>query len=208
MWILLAILGFLLVILLWPVCLNVTYQGELKVRARVLGIPFTVFSEKKAAKKPAPAKTAGPVAGPKRKLLNLSRRLKEDGLWETVSFLKELAAIILKGAQKLFRAAWVRSLKLDIQIGGEDAAKTAMNYGKVSASVYPALEIIGGFIRIGKKKILLTPDFVTGTSGVQFAVKIWVCPVRALWAGLWFLVRFSRQTSPPPANGVYKSKKV
>lgn len=209
-----SVLGFLLLLLcclLWPVSLRVTYTDELRVKARVLGVPVTLFpGREKPPKKEKPAKKPGKRRTKREeqreKWLDLSRMLKEDGVGATLRTLQELAAILWKAARRVLRAITVRHLWLRLEIGGEDAAQTAIRYGQVCAALYPTVEAIGELVRIRQKELEVTPQFPDGESSVQLDVRLWVTPLRVLWAGLCLVCGLALRSGKQKANTQTESK--
>ena len=47
---------------------------------------------------------------------------------------------------------------------GDDAAQTALNFGRLNAAIYPSAGLINGHKRIKKLHIGITPDFTTTKS--------------------------------------------
>ncbi len=208
LYIVLGILAFLLLILLWPVSFRVSfrvsYRDELLIKARILGIPVTLFPGREKPEKPKqekpgkkPSKRKKRREAEQEKLLDLSRMLKEDGIGGTLHYFRELAAMLMKAARRALRAITIRKLWLRIHIGGDDASTVAIQYGRVCAALFPAVELVGGLVKIGKRDIEVTPAFLSENSGAQLDIRIWVTPLRVLWAGLClvcsFAFRFSRQ---------------
>ena len=94
-------------------------------------------------------------------------------------------------------------------VAGEDAADTAMAYGRVNAVVYTAYALALGFLRIEKPDIQIRPDFTAEEGKVDFASRARLTPLVALGAairiGCAFLVKTMRrkhaQEPPAPEKG-------
>lgn len=208
LYIVLGILALLFLCLLLPVSLRVSYRGELWVRARILGVPVTLFPRRekpgkagaKRAAKP-PSKRRQKREKEREKLIDLSRMLKEDGVGGTLRFFGELAKLLWRAARRVLRAVTVRKLWLRMRIGGEDAADTALQYGRACAALFPGIEMIGTLVRVRRRDVKVTPLFPEGESSAQFEIRLWVTPLKVLWAGLCLVcgltLRLSGQRAGP-----------
>lgn len=212
LYVVLAVLGALLLILLLPVFAHIHYEGELQVRLRVLGIPFTLYPRpQKEAEKKKPRralrrsarKKQGKKAGKKEKegLPSVAAMLKEDGVGGTVHYLSEMAALVKTAAVRVLRAITVRSLMLRLTIGGEDAAQTAIRHGAVCGAVFPALAVLEGAMRVRRREVQVTPDFVYGESRVLLDMRLSAMPLRLLAAAIGLILGFIghtvKESSPP-----------
>lgn len=195
MWVvycLLAVLGLVLLALLVPVYGRVTYDGDLRVRLRVLGIPVTLLpapKEEKPPKKPRPEKRRQAAEKPSR-LQELRELLRQDDLAATLGFLRELAVLAGKTVGKALGAVTVDRLQLQLLLATGDPASTATLYGKVCGVLYPSLAIVERVIRVRRRSLRVEPNFLLEKSGVRFDLRLHVSVLRLLGAGLYLLVRF------------------
>ena len=140
LWIvLLSIFGLLLLLLIVPVYLRVTFQGELTVKIRIMGMPIKLYPKKK--KKDKPPKAGKPPKNKKQKpdkqrkeSFSVSQMLKEDGVGAVVSYYTSLAGMLKTGAKRLLRTVTVDHLDVRLTVASADAAETAQNYGRVCAA--------------------------------------------------------------------------
>ena len=95
--------------------------------------------KKKPKKKPAPKKDAGKKA---KKPSYLARLREKKGLSGLVSLLASLARIASGALKGLFSHTVIMKLDVGIALSGEDAATVAVNYGRLCAAVYPAVNVI------------------------------------------------------------------
>ena len=204
----LAVLGVLLLILLLPVSARVAYHGELRIQVRVLAIPFTVYprkekgkpkSRKAGRKRPVPKKTKKPKK--KDGLPSVAAMLKEDGVGATARYLTEMAALVKTAAVRVLRAITVRELKLRLTVGGEDAAQTAIRHGALCGAVFPALAALEGSMRVRRREVQVTPDFVYGESRADLDLRVSAVPLRLLYAVIGLMLGFVgytlRESAPP-----------
>lgn len=73
----------------------------------------------------------------------------------------ELIGIVL---EKFVAKIYFDKLEAEIRVAGDDAAQTALNFGRLNAAIYPIAGLINGHKRIKKLHIGITPDFTTTKS--------------------------------------------
>ncbi len=181
-----GLLGLLLILLLIPVSVGLTYGDELRVCVRVLGIPIFRFP---TAPKPAKPSTAS------HEVSAFSERLKRDSVGETVRVFEQLAALAAGTVRRVLSAVTVDKLQLQLYITGSDAAQTAENTGKICAVLYPAVAAVQQTVlRIKHREITVTPDFLADTGRVLADVTAHVIPLRAAGIVLWTCLRYGAIT--------------
>lgn len=208
MWVLYSLLGLLLLIVVAlsvPVFGRITYDGELAVRVRVLGIPITVVpqpekddeataSKPKKAKKGKKTKEEQPS-----KFKELVSLMKQDDLAGTLHFLHEAARLAVKTVGRVLRAVTVKQLDLQLIVATDDPATTAQRYGQVCSVLYPSLAGIEQVVRIHHRNLRVEPNFLMEKSAVRFDVRLRVSVWRLIGAGLalvWGFVVLKEQDNP------------
>ena len=187
---LLALLGLLVLLLLVPVFVRVQYREELTVCVRVWGIPVYRFPNAK----PRPPQTDKPKTTarkqPNTMLTDLSQRLKTDGVRAVAEEVQALARIAGGAARRVVRAITVRRLQLQLIVASCDAATTAQDTGRICAVLYPSLTAIQSVVRIRKREVTVTPDYLAEQGRVTAEVTGHVIPLRILWAALGAVVSY------------------
>ncbi len=189
---LLALLALVLAVLIIPVFGRVTYDGELTARVRVWGIPITLTPKpeqppKKPGKKAAKRR---PKTDKPSKWQEIKALLKEDGVGSTLGFLKDVASLAGRTANKALRAVTVKRLQLHLLIATEDAATTAQRYGQVCGVLYPALALVEQKVRVCRRQVRVEPNFLLEKSAVRFDIRVRISPWCLLGAGLSLLWGF------------------
>ncbi len=200
-YVLLGLLALLLLLLIVPVYARFTFDGEAHLCVRVWGVPVYRFPPKKVKKeKPVAAKSDKPKQADKPSFLRqLAEQLKTDGVGTTLRFFEQLAALAGGTAYRVLRAVTVDRLRLQLTVTGEDAAVAAQNTGKVCAVLYPAVTAVQQtLLRMRKREVTVTPDFLGDTNRVTADVTARVMPLRILVILLCALVRY---------NGILEHKK-
>ena len=99
----LSVLGVVLLIALAPITLRAAFDGELLVRLRIYGIPYTIAPRKKRKRAKAAGRKSGKIskkaikADKKRRKndpLSISQMLKEDGVGAVLAYLKGMASLM------------------------------------------------------------------------------------------------------------------
>ena len=156
--VLLCLLGIFVVLLLLllflPVWVIVGLRyDQLTIRVRVLFLTFTVFPMKEKPekeKKPAPKteqKEEEPRSPSKRFELSFSKLVQLAG--DAVGIFK-----MMLGALK------VRDISVTLPLHGQDAADTALFYGKFSAWFYGGIAVLQNAMDLQFESIELIPDFM------------------------------------------------
>lgn len=135
-------------------------EEEFILSFKLLFFVFTVSPEnkkkkKKKAKKKEKEKKERPA---KKEKDNFFRSHTSDfGVFDYI----ELIGIVI---EKFVAKIYFDKLEAEIRVAGDDAAQTALNFGRLNAAIYPIAGLINGHKRIKKLHIGITPDFTTTKS--------------------------------------------
>ena len=135
-------------------------EEEFILSFKLLFFVFTVSPEnkkkkKKKAKKKEKEKKERPA---KKEKDNFFRSHTSDfGVFDYI----ELIGIVI---EKFGAKIYFDKLEAEIRVAGDDAAQTALNFGRLNAAIYPIAGLINGHKRIKKLHIGITPDFTTTKS--------------------------------------------
>lgn len=203
LWIvLLSLLGLLLLLLIVPIYLRITFQGELTVKIRIWGIPFKLYPKKK--KKDKPPKAEKPRKNQKAKpeklrkeSFSVSQMLKEDGVGAVVSYYTSLARMLSTEAKRLLRAITVDHLDIRLTVASADAAETAQNYGRVCAAVFPAEAMLESCIRVKRRRVRVDPDFLAAKGKAALDIRLHAVPLRITWSFFRLLISFAFHQQVP-----------
>lgn len=135
-------------------------EEEFILSFKLLFFVFTVSPEnkkkkKKKAKKKEKEKKERPA---KKEKDNFFRSHTSDfGVFDYI----ELIGIVI---EKFVAKIYFDKLEAEIRVAGDDAAQTALNFGRLNAAIYPIAGLINGHKKIKKLHIGITPDFTTTKS--------------------------------------------
>ncbi|MBQ9861798.1 MAG: DUF2953 domain-containing protein [Clostridia bacterium] len=182
---LLGILLLLLALLIVPLYVRLTFNDELRLCVRVWGIPIFRYSSEGEVPQSTDEK-----AKPS-KLRSTAEQLKTNGVGATLHLVKKLTRLAAGAARRLLAAITVDKLCLQLYIAGSDAAETAETTGKVCAVLYPAVTALQQTVlRIRKRAITVTPDFLAEEGRVVADVTVHVIPIRIIMIAIWLAFRY------------------
>ena len=172
----LSVIALILVLLLFPVRLYVTYIGDkTQVFLRYLFIKIKLLPQdkKKGSKKSG--------KGQEKKISPPSEPQKSSG----DSFIDRLEALLagISSAGRVVRlilSMHNADIDLTVRVGGDDAAEIAVSCGKLSAYLHSALAVIANTICVKKRKITVLPDYDSKKTLYTLYAKLWFLPIRLI----------------------------
>ena len=168
LYIILGILLLLFLILLIPVEVIAHYSDDLALTVKVLFYRLNLLPKPEKPKKTKPKKKEEPKPKPKEKKKEkpeekkpsyLEKLKEKKGLSGVVSLLTGLAKIAGSTLKGLFSHVVIRRMDIGIALASEDAASTAVNYGRLCSVVYPAVDIIVASTVCKDYRVSLEPVF-------------------------------------------------
>ena len=167
LWVVLGLLALLAVLLIVPAAVAVEYkQGEFTARLKLLGI----FSFRLQPAKPEP---------------------KLHMTFEKVQGILSAAGAFMR---RVFRALHFTGIIFILPIHRDDAAQTAVAYGRAQAWVGGAAAALQNFFNLSFRQVRILADF-TGeiTAGPYFSCKIGASPIIMITAALYALVQLKNE---------------
>lgn len=160
LYILLGIALFVALVMFIPITLRASYKekfwcavyiGFVKLQL----VPAKPKKEKKKKVKKQTPKTEQPKKATKKK----PSLIKKYGIEWLLNLIKRVAELAVSALQDFFSHILIKKFSLSISVAGDDAADTAIKYGKYCAVVYPA---VGTIVRVVKCKgygVDINPNF-------------------------------------------------
>ena len=179
LYILMGILALILLLLFSNLVIRLEYNGKFISKIYILGIPFnfkTLFELFSKKEKQKPAEKQDEQATKQKK--ESAKRTLED----LTSFLKAIFRTVGAAARGLKRHLKVQVKELSITVATEDAAKTAMRYGEITAllSAFFALCEEHARLQANYKKIRVTSDFESNKIQATFCILLRIRPIHLL----------------------------
>ena len=149
LYILLGIVLFIALVMFIPITLRASYKEEFwcAVYIGFVKLQLVPAKPKKEKKKKKAKKQTQKTEQPKK------------ATEKKPSLIKKVAELAVSALQDFFSHILVKKLSLSISVAGDDAADTAIKYGKYCAVVYPA---VGTIVRVVKCKgygVDINPNF-------------------------------------------------
>ncbi len=185
----------LLVVLLLssPISLHFHHTDTPRCTLYVWGVPIRLRPRR--VKKAAAAAEKLADKGEKKPsalLAQLHTSFREDGVAATLVWLAEVAKLLTSSVGRVLRSVTVTRFRLEMRIGGEDAAAAAIHFGEVCAVLYPLLSVIACHLRVKKRRVELHPDFEGLGTAVLVDLRCRISLWRVCGALLAMLAKFIR----------------
>ena len=182
LYVILAILAFLILLLLLPVHLIVSYNEKLGIFMKIFGIKFSVKnkSKKKAKSKNQPVENKEIVSKNDENPKSLIDRIQNF-----VNFIKASKDFILN----ILSRTKIEDLTFKLSVGGSDAFETATRYGQASSAVYSAFSAICCAKKPKNYEVSVSPDFMSEKSSLVMNLDIKLQPIYMIY----FLIKYVQE---------------
>lgn len=186
-YILLSVALFITALFLIPVRVTSEYNKSFELYVSYLFFKIRIFPKTKKKTKKDKSKNEEKETAEQVGKKNKNKQEKKDNIF--LKFYKnqgfeatiELIADTMKYINSLFGGIFkhfvFRELFLNMSISGSDAAETAIKYGKVSSTVFPAMGYICSKAKVKKYDIDISPDFFATKDSAEFHFKFGICPI-------------------------------
>lgn len=161
LYILLGIVLFIALVMFIPITLRASYKEEFwcAVYIGFVKLQLVPAKPKKEKKKKKAKKQTQKTEQPKKATEKKPSLIKQYGIEWLLNLIKKVAELAVSALQDFFSHILVKKFSLSISVAGDDAADTAIKYGKYCAVVYPA---VGTIVRVVKCKdygVDINPNF-------------------------------------------------
>ncbi len=165
-----GLVALVAIVLLLPISVSLNYNEKLCYKIKIAFIKIPIGKEKEdVPEKETEKKTDNTEKTNKNFFTKLKEKKGFSGaLREIIDLIKDSITPL----KQFLRFLKFRDVKLSVAVVGEDAAKTAVDYGLVCSAVYPILSFVEGFSRIKYKNVDISADFEGKKSNIDFSLKI------------------------------------
>lgn len=130
-------------------------------------------SKKEKPKKEKTEESASPKSNIFRDFYN------NQGFAATVNLIRTAAAQLGGFLKGVYRAFVIENLTVLLKVSaGDDAAQTAIKYGKVCSAVYPAMGFICSNMKVKQYDVNVVPDFISAENTATFKLSLSVRPIK------------------------------
>lgn len=196
LYILLAIVALIVLAFSFRLTLQLDYHEIVELEIRYLFFKFKLLpweKKDKAPKEEQPEEKKEPEKKkPKEKPAKqnpLKTFWQNEGVDGVIALLKETARIVSGMFRRIFKHVIIDKLFLQMYIGSGDAAKTAIDYGKVCAEIFPALGTICSIMKVRKYDVDISPDFLANQNETELHTVITLRPIFVTNAAVVMLVK-------------------
>lgn len=219
LWIVLGILLFLCALILIPVSIKIGYKEEVTLSVGVPGIYFPILPKKEKKAKPLSKKKYEKLLlkdaerAEKKRLADQKKAQKKKDTDKAKQAEKEQKANDAEMADEpstmslilrivggvldtFFGKLRVKIARVNIVVGGPDAAKTALTYGIVSQGVAYLMELIATKTKMARAKntyVSVVPDFLAQKTTADLLIIFRLRLIDLLSTGIVFFIRFMKE---------------
>ena len=187
-----GIILFLIALLLFlPLTVDFEYDSQFVLLLKYAGV--TVFDSQKrvSLKKSKRGKKKAFSDSPSKKQGFVKRIYDQKGFLGTVEYFCKLLQLLLKKIWWVAKRFSFSRFKLDFTVATTDAAKTAIEYGKLCAAVYPVLSLLQAIVRFKPQQVNINADFDKNkyefNASIRVTTRAFYWLVAALSAAVQFL---------------------
>lgn len=116
---------------------------------------------------------------------------EERGFWGAINFFVDLGKALSGGLVKMYSGIAANKFVLRVEIVGEDAADTAVKYGKICSVAFPALSFLLSNMRRYNRNIEITPNFDGDEGRIYFDGEFIIYPVLIIGHALSAVIKFA-----------------
>ena len=152
----------------------------------------------KIRRKPKPKKKKPSAPKEPEKKQSFFGALKEQrGFFGALKFFADAGKMLGGAVAKIYRGIRIDRLVLHAAISGDDAADTAIQYGRICAGAFPALSFLlsstRGYDPANPKTrdIEITPDYAGEGIKIYFIGEFTLFPIRMVGNLLWAVIKFA-----------------
>jgi len=185
LYILLGIVAFIILLFCIPVRILFDYDKEFVFEIKYLFIKYSVYppkekkQEKEETKEVKKSEKNTKEKNPKEKKENpIKTFYKNQGFDALLDLIKYTAESVCGAFKKIFKAFVFKELFVNLSVSKGDAAKTAIEYGKVCAQVFPAMGLICSNVKVRKYALNVSPDFIENKNKAVLHAYISVIPIK------------------------------
>ena len=216
-----GLLALILILLCVPFQLIVGYDEQLELKIKYFFIPLQIMPRKKRVSKPKSkfvlwagkvwkslcrrfiklkskirkkrhGTTQNKKKTPEKKKSSFAVLREQRGFGGMLALLWRVLSLATGAFRGVLRMVVVEKFDFHAEIGGEDAAETAVTYGEMCSILFPALAFILGATRRYNKDIVISPNFESEETTVNVDAVIRIVPlfvvfhaVKALLKLIW-----------------------
>ena len=173
LYVILGILLTILIILFLPIHVIIFYKESLIVKIRILFFNFTLFSANKTHDSKSKKKIKIDKTLDNKNNLSITDFINKKGFSGFIEFVSDITKLGVTVILNIIKRISIKELKLEISIGDENSASTAIKFGQTCAIVYPLLSLITSNNSPKIYNVNIYPDYSQKECMVNFKLHIY-----------------------------------
>lgn len=127
----------------------------------------------------------------------LKKNVAESGFWSTVSYTARILLSLLQEIVNVLKYCKLKKLNIKAVCAGEDAAETAVDYGKCCAIIYPIAGFLSSNMKVKRKaqKIDIKCDYTNGENIFKYDILIMIRMYHAIAALFRIALKEAKRTA-------------
>ena len=196
LYIILAVIALIVILFSIKVSVTAVYDETFTLDVKWLFIKFRIYPEDEEKKAKKEAKKAEKEQKKKNSKKEKHKKEKTEesaspksnifkdfynnqGFAATVNLIRTAAAQLGGFLKGVYRAFVIENLTVLLKVSaGDDAAQTAVKYGKVCSAVYPAMGFICSNMKVKQYDVNVVPDFISAENTATFKLSLSVRPIK------------------------------
>ena len=196
LYIILAVIALIVILFSIKVSVTAVYDETFTLDIKWLFIKLRIYpedEEKKAKKEAKKAEKEQKKKNPKKEKPKKEKTeesaspksnifkdfYNNQGFAATVNLIRTAAAQLGGFLKGVYRAFVIENLTVLLKVSaGDDAAQTAVKYGKVCSAVYPAMGFICSNMKVKQYDVNVVPDFISAENTATFKLSLSVRPIK------------------------------
>ncbi len=167
------IVVLILLLLFLPLTIDLVFDSKLVIKIQYMGIK--VFdSAKKASKKKKSKKQDNNDNAPQKESF-VKKIYKQKGFMRTIEYFSKVLKLLLEKLWWVAKRFKFSRFKLDLTVATNDAAKTAIQYGKICAAAYPVLSLLQTIIKFKPEQVNISANFDKNKFEFKTSIKVTTC---------------------------------
>lgn len=193
-YILIILILIILIILFLPTHVIFEYDKELAIKIKIMGFKFKIAPGLASGDKTLGGKKASKGKGTDSSVLKIFR---DKGVVDSFKFVLRVLKILNAASRKVLRRTTINEIFLEIKVCGDDAADTALKYGKIQSGVNFAAGFISSVNTPKKYNINIYPDFTGNKTLCRFYIDIYARAFFIIYEVVLFIKEYAKIRKEP-----------
>lgn len=200
-----VVLAVLLFLLLSDLRVKIIYDGKLFLRVGFLCFFYTVVPNKKKKQSKEKASKSDKENVPD----SFERLKKERGLSGAISDVIDVFKNVIDKFKTILKHLRINPFFVKIDVGSEDAALTAIEYGAVCSVVYPFAGLLSSETKLKDPRIIINADYDNNIANIEFKIGFKIRLIFLIFAATKFFFSYTTEKFFAEKNKTqHKSKGV